>query len=94
MNKICYCILILSAIILTGCTSGDLHLESPDGNLILEIKPGNNGKANSVASFSLKQGSSQILLPSPLFINMSSVTTENLKVVKSEKDTITRIMDK
>lgn len=90
MNKICYRILILSAIIfMTGCTSGNLHIESPDGNLILEIKPGNDGKDKTVASFSLKQGSRKILLPSPLLINMSSVTTENLKVVKSESDTIT-----
>lgn len=69
MRSFPYLFLCVIIIAISGCTARNLHLSSPDGNLSIKVKPCGNAKDNSIASFSMRSGQRQIILPSSLYIN-------------------------
>jgi alpha-glucosidase len=87
MKSLPYLFLCVIILIGSGCTARNLHLSSPDGKLGFTIKPGGNGRDNSIASFSMKAGQRQILLPSSLFIKTDrSEPVGEINVIRIETD--------
>ena len=66
MNKIFKKIILLAVIIIIGgCTvNKETVVKSPDGKFTLAIKSESGEKTQRIASFSLKAGNREILLPS------------------------------
>jgi alpha-glucosidase len=82
-------ILAFSIVALTSCTSRNINLKSPDGNLNLEIRPGGSGKDSAVAEISIKRGKKVVLLASPLFIKPEeSNISRKIKLIRFETETI------
>lgn len=82
-------ILAFLAIALTSCTSRNINLKSPDGNLNLEIIPGSNGRDSAFAEISLKRGKEVVLLASPLSIKLEKSTiTRKIKLIRFETETV------
>jgi alpha-glucosidase len=87
MNKFLKELLVLAAVVhITGCSlNKNINIKPPDGNYSFVIRAETGGKTQSIASFSLKTGSRELLLPSSIEIRIKGIDlSKNLRLIKTE----------
>jgi alpha-glucosidase len=80
---------VITAIILTSCSSRKLNLNSPSGNLNIDILPGSSTYDSAIAEISLRRGSKDILLSSPVFLKTGEKKIDRkVKLIRFETESV------
>lgn len=67
-----------------SCSPDTLKLQSPDGNLEVNILPGGERDDTSVFSFDLLCSGKKLLLPSSLYLDLRAPDPENFEIISTE----------
>jgi alpha-glucosidase len=89
MGRILLNALVVSLIMMSGCSSGKLDLNSPSGKLSLTVIPGSRTYDSAIAEISLKRGKKVIFPASPVFLKIEEKHGDaKVKLISFETDSV------